>query len=81
MAKRKKKVEPSPFPWRHHNDTKTRITAILDANGNIVAGSLLCSYADYERTAANHALIMHWMQKAKLADVLCHELAKDGIVT
>jgi hypothetical protein len=46
-----------PLPWRHETDGK-KMSAVVDANGNVVVGSLVCQQPDPEKERQTHAFIV-----------------------
>lgn len=53
----------SPLPWRIETGGKKKMSAIVAANGRLVAGSLICQQD--EETIANHKLILEALEEIK----------------
>ena len=51
-----KKAKIQPLPWKHIKDN--RVSAVVDSEGIIVCGSLVCSPSDLKTDAANHEFIV-----------------------
>jgi hypothetical protein len=61
----------SPLPWRIETGGKKKMSAIVAANGKLVAGSLVCEQ-DPE-TVANHLQIVIWangIEYSRLEDTI-----------
>jgi len=46
-----------PFPWTHRTDGK-KVSAVVDANGNVVCGSLICEQRSPKKVRQAHANIV-----------------------
>jgi hypothetical protein len=53
-----------PLPWRHQTDGK-RMSAVIDAEGKIVCGSLICQQSDPDKTRETHAFIVKAVGKMR----------------
>lgn len=60
---KKQKGKHSPLPWRHEADRKRKMSAVVDATGIVVCGSLICQQAD-PRHHHDHALIVEAVSKS-----------------
>jgi hypothetical protein len=47
-----------PLPWFHFFNKSTRITAVVDAKGNVIAGSLICEAFAFPMAAEAHSHIV-----------------------
>ena len=46
-----------PLPWRHETDGK-RMSAVVDADGVVVCGSLICQQTNATKARQTHAYIV-----------------------
>lgn len=60
---RSKFLKRSPLPWRIETGGKKKMSAIVAANGRLVAGSLICEQD--EETIANHKFILAALEGIK----------------